>query len=170
MNRAEKQKVIEEMAAAFKAAKGVFVTDYQGLTVEEITKLRSAVRKAGARIRVVKNTLLSKAVAGSDYAVLKDSFTGMTAVVTAPADPVAAAKALKDFAKEVEKLKIRAGAMGAHALSKAEVEALAELPGLDQLRSKLVGLLQAPASRIVGVLQAPGGQIARVLKAYSEKQ
>lgn len=169
MNRNEKEQVIVEMTAAFKAAKGVFVTDYQGLTVEQITKLRRDVRKAGGTFRVVKNTLLTKASTGTDYANLHAHFAGTTAVVTADADPVAAAKALKEFSKEVDKLQIRAGALGARALSKADVETLADLPSLDQLRGKLAGLLQAPAGKIARLLQTPGGQVARVLKAHAEK-
>lgn len=169
MNRNEKEQVIHEMAEVFKTAQGIFVADYQGLTVEQITKLRRDVRKSGGKFRVVKNTLLTKASTGTDYANLHAHFAGTTAIVTADADPAATAKALKEFAKEVDKLKIRAGALGARALSKADVETLADLPSLDQLRGKLVGLLQAPASRIARVLQAPGGQVARVVKAYSEK-
>jgi large subunit ribosomal protein L10 len=169
MNRTEKQAVIEEMSSAFKEAKGVFVTDFQGLTVEQITRLRREVRKAGGRFRVVKNTLLTKASSGTEYANLQDYFSGTTAVVTANEDPVAAAKAIKDFSKEVDKLKIRGGALGPRALTEADVVTLAELPSLDQLRGKLVGLLQAPAGQIMRILQAPGGQVARVLKAYSEK-
>lgn len=169
MNRTEKQQVIEEMAAAFKQAKGVFVADFQGLTVAEITKLRASVRKAGGRFRVVKNTLLTKASTGTDYANLHAFFAGTTAVVTSNTDPVASAKALKDFSKIVDKLKIRGGSLGARALSKADVEVLADLPSLDELRGKIAGLLQAPASKIARILQVPGGQIARVLKAHSEK-
>lgn len=169
MNRSEKEQVIVEMTEVFKTTMGVFVADYQGLTVEQITKLRRDIRKAGGKFRVVKNTLLTKASTGTDYSNLHAHFAGTTAIVTADADPAAAAKALKEFAKEVDKLKIRAGALGARALSKADVETLADLPSLDQLRSKLIGLVQAPASKIARVLQAPGGQVARVVKAYSEK-
>lgn len=169
MNKNEKAEVIKEMTEVFKSTTGVFVADYQGLTVEQITKLRRDVRKAGGKFRVVKNTLLTKASTGTDYANLHAHFAGTTAIVTTDTDPAAAAKALKEFAKDVEKLKIRAGALGARALSKADVETLADLPSLDQLRSKLIGLLQAPASKIARVVQAPAGQVARVVAAYAEK-
>jgi large subunit ribosomal protein L10 len=169
MNRNEKEVVITEMVAAFKEAKGVFVTDFQGLTVAQITKLRADVRKAGGQFRVVKNTLLTKASTGTDYANLHGFFVGSTAVVTSTTDPVAAAKALKTFAKDIDKLKIRGGSLGPRALSKADVETLADLPSLDALRGTIVGILQAPASKIMRILNAPGTQVARVLTAYSEK-
>ena len=170
MNRTEKKQVIAEMAEVFKASKGVFVTDFQGLTVEEITKLRREVRKAGAKFRVVKNTLLTKASTGTDYTNLHAYFAGTTAVVTADGDPVAAAKALKDFAKDVEKLKIRGGALGNRALTAKDVSVLADLPSLDALRSKIIGLLQAPAGQLARIAQAPAGQLARVLQAYADKK
>lgn len=148
----------------------MFVADYRGLSVEQVSKLRSQMRTAGGSFRVVKNTLLRRAVEGTDYEGLREHFVGTTAVVTVSDEPVAAAKVLKDFAKEVNKLQIRGGAMGSTTLAKAEVEAMAELPSLDELRGKLVGLFQAPAQKVMGVLEAPARQVAQVLKAYSEKQ
>ncbi len=169
MKRNEKEVVITEMTAAFKEAKGVFVTDFQGLTVAQITKLRAEVRKSGGQFRVVKNTLLTKASVGTDYANLHAHFVGSTAVVLSSKDPAATAKALKTFAKDIDKLKIRGGSLGSRALTKADVEVLADLPSLDVLRGGIVGILQAPASKIMRILNAPGTQVARVLTAYSEK-
>ncbi len=170
LNRQEKEQVVTEMSAVIKDAGGIFVTDYRGLTVEQMTKLRADVRKAGGSFKVVKNTLLERAVEGTEYASLVDFFSGTTAVVIGKDDIAAVAKALKNFAKDAEKLQIRGGAMAGRKLTAKDVEALADLPSLDQLRAMLAGMLQQPAARIVGVLQAPGAQVARVLKAYADKQ
>ncbi len=170
LNRQEKEAVVTELKAAFQESRGVFVADYRGLSVEQVTKLRAKMRESGGQFRVVKNTLLRLASKETDYEGLTEYFIGTTAVVTAPDDAVSAAKVLKDFAKEVDKLQIRGGGLGTRKMSKAEVEALAELPSLDQLRGKLVGIMQAPAQKIMGILQAPGRDIAAVLKAYAEKQ
>jgi large subunit ribosomal protein L10 len=120
----------------------------------------------GARFRVTKNRLAKIALADTPYSSLADMFTGPTAIAYS-ADPVAAPKAAVGFAKQNENLIIIGGALQGNLLSAAEVRALAELPSLDELRGKLVGLLTTPAARLVGVLQAPGGQLARVLAAHA---
>lgn len=126
-------------------------------------------REAGAQFKVTKNTLARLALKDTEYEALADSFTGPTAIAVSE-DPVAAAKAAAKFAKENEKLVLLAGAMsGGQVLDADGVKALASLPSLDELRGKLVGLLQAPAGKIAQVLQAPGGQVARVLSARAEQ-
>ena len=120
-------------------------------------------------IKVAKNTLTLIAVEGTTYAPISDMLTGPTALATS-ADPVAAAKAAVDFAKTNPKLEIVGGAMGNTVLDVNGVKALAELPSLDELRAKLVGLLQAPATKVASVLQAPAGQLARVFGAYAAKE
>ena len=165
--RAEKAKVIDDLHTAFSGAGVVVVTHYKGLSVPEITELRVEMRKAGATFRVAKNRLARLAAEGTPYASAAGLFKGPTAFAIS-ADPVAAARVANAFSKKNEKLQIVGGGLGSTLLDAAAVKALAELPSLDELRGKLIGLLQAPASRIVGVLQAPGGQVARCLAARGE--
>ena len=124
--------------------------------------------EAGANFKVVKNRLVKLALEGTDAAEIKDLFSGPTAIAFSD-DPVAAPKVVANFAKEHEQLVILGGAMGATVLDPSGVKALAELPSLDELRAKIVGMIQTPATRIAGVLQAPGGQLARVMNAYATK-
>ncbi len=126
-------------------------------------------RDAGASYKVSKNKLAKIALEGTDYAGLSDLLTGPVALATS-VDPVAAAKAAIDFAKTNDKFEIVGGAMGSQMLDAEGVKSLASLPSLDELRSKLVGLLVAPATKIATITQAPAAQIARVLSAYAEKE
>ena len=146
----------------------VVVTRYSGLTVQELTDLRRQMRDVGASFRVTKNRLTRLALEGTRYQPLGDMFKGPTAIAFSD-DPVAAAKASVDFAKKNDKLVIVGGAMGSTLLDPDGVKALAAMPSLDELRGKLLGLLQAPATKVAGVLQAPAGQLARVLNAYASK-
>src|SRR5690242_13058618 len=139
------------------------------MTVEEVTDLRRQMRAAGANFKVTKNRLARLALAGTKFEQLSPIFTGPTAIAFSR-DPVAAAKVAVEFANKNDKLRIVGGSLGAQQLDAEGVKSLATMPSLDELRGKLVGLLQAPAGRIVGVLQAPGGQLARVLSAYAKKE
>jgi len=130
--------------------------------------LRDSQRHARGVFRVTKNTLAKRAIKGTAFEHLEPLFTGPTAIGFS-SDPVAAPKAIVDFAKKNDKLKIIGGGLDGSLLTEAQVKALAELPSLDELRAKLLALLNTPATRIAGILQAPGGQIARVLKAHAEK-
>jgi large subunit ribosomal protein L10 len=168
MDRAQKQVTIEALKGDFAGAGAVVVTHNLGLTVAQMTELRGRLRKEGAHFKVVKNTLAQKALAGSLGEAGDALFAGPVAIAFAP-DPVTAAKVTSQFAKENDKLAIRGGFMGETILDVAGVGALAVLPSLDQLRSKLIGLMQAPATKIAGVLQAPAGQLARVFGAYAAK-
>jgi large subunit ribosomal protein L10 len=125
-------------------------------------------REAGASYRVAKNRLARIAAEGTDYAAISDLLTGPTALSTS-ADPVAAAKAVVDFAKTTDKLEIVGGLMGTTVLDAEGVKSLASLPSLDELRAKIVGLVQAPATKVVQIVQAPAGQLARVFAAYADK-
>ena len=168
MNRAQKAESIETLKGVFADAGAVVVTHYMGLTVAEMTDLRLRLRKEGAQIKVVKNTLAQKALNGSVGEAGDALFTGPVAIAYAP-DPVTAAKVATQYAKENEKFAIVGGFMGQEVLDLKAVSALATLPSLDQIRAKLVGLLQAPATKIAGVLQAPAAQLARVFSAYATK-
>jgi large subunit ribosomal protein L10 len=153
----------------FAGAGAVVVTHYMGLTVAEMTELRNRLRKEGATLKVVKNTLVQKALDGVAGDAGNALFTGPVAIAYG-ADPVSAAKIVVQYAKENDKYSIIGGLLGqSTVLDEKAVRALATLPSLDQIRGQLVGLIQTPATRIAGVLAAPAGQLARVLKAYADK-
>ena len=167
MDRAEKQASIDTLHGVFAEAGAVVVTHYLGLTVAEMTDLRLRLRKEGATLKVVKNRLAQKALngAGGEAGGL---FRGPVAIAYAP-DPVSAAKVATEYAKGNDKFVVIGALMGDQVLDAKGVDALAKLPSLDELRGKIVGLIQAPATRIAGVVQAPAAQLARVLNAYATK-
>lgn len=168
MNRTQKTEAVEQLHQAFGDNEIVVVCHYKGLTVAQISDLRRQLRAEGGSFKVTKNRLAQRALADTPYAGLANLFTGPTGVAISK-DPISAAKVTQKFAKDNDKLIILGGAMGATVLDAAGVETLSKLPSLDELRSKIIGLLQAPASKMVGVLQAPAGQIARVCGAYGAK-
>ena len=167
MDRAQKQKTVETLHRALAETVCVVVTHQTGLSVAEATQLRQQVRNAGASFKVTKNRLARRALEGTEFAGLSALFTGPTAIAYS-ADPVAAAKVIVEFANRNTKLSIVGGGLAGRELDAAAVKDLALLPSLDELRGRIVGLLQAPAARIARLLQAPGGQIARVLAAHAE--
>ena len=168
MERAEKQEMVASLHEVFSSAASVIVVHYDGLSVAEITDLRSRMREAGAQFKVIKNRLTRLALSGTEYEGTSDLFTGPVAIGYAD-DAVAPARVLAKFAKENEKLRVLGGGMGSTVLDLAGVKALADLPSLDELRGKLVGLLQAPAQKVAAVTAAPAGQLARVFSAYGSK-
>lgn len=168
MNRTEKAELVTSMNEVFNKTSVVVVTRYSGMTVEEITDLRRAMRQAGANFKVTKNRLTRRALDGTKYTSIGGLFKGPTGIAFS-GDPVAAAKVAVDYAKKNEKLVILGGAMGETSLNVNEVKALASLPSLDELRGKIIGLLNAPATKVAGVVQAPASQLARVLNAFASK-
>ncbi len=168
MNRAEKEQEIKELNERFANDELIVVAHYSGLTVKQMSELRAGLREEGATFKVTKNTLAKLAVKGTAYEGIADMFAGPTGIASS-ADPVAAAKAAQKFAKANENFKIIGGAMGVTVLDAAGVEALSKLPSLDEIRSKLVGLLQAPATKLAGVLQAPARNLVGVTAAYGAK-
>lgn len=169
MDRSQKTDAVAELNRTFNEVGVVVVTRNLGMTVKQSTDLRNKMRDAGASYKVAKNRLAIIALEGTDYGSLADLLTGPTALATST-DPVAAAKAVVDFAKTNDRIEIVGGAMGKTVLDADGVKALASLPSLDELRAKLVGLLVAPATKIATITQAPAAQLARVLAAYSEKE
>ena len=167
MDRAQKQESIEQLKGVFDGAGAVVVTHYMGLTVAEMTDLRLRLRKEGASLQVVKNRLAQKALNGAGEGAIA-LFRGPVAVAHAP-DVISAAKVATQYAKDNDKFVIIGGMMGGQILDAKGIDTLAKLPSLDELRGKIVGLLQAPATKIAGVLQAPAGQLARVFAAYAAK-
>jgi large subunit ribosomal protein L10 len=166
--RAKKAEIVDSLRGVFSDAGVVVVTHYQGMSVAEVTELRRGMREAGARFRVTKNRLAKIALADTPYSSLADLFTGPTAIAFS-SDPVAAPKAAVGYAKRNEKLAIIGGALNGSLLTSEQVRALADLPSIDQVRARLVGLLTTPAARLVSLLQAPGGQLARVLAAHADQ-
>jgi large subunit ribosomal protein L10 len=167
VDRTEKREFVAALATVFAETSMVVVTRNNGLTVAEVTDLRRRMRKAGANFKVAKNRLATLALDGTRFDGIKPMLTGPTALAWST-DPVAVAKAAVEFAKINEKFVLVGGALGLQTLDASGVRALAELPSLDALRGKLVGLIVAPATRIAGVLQAPAGQLARVFGAYAK--
>ena len=168
MDRAQKAESIETLKGVFEAAGAIVVTHNMGLTVAELSDLRGRLRKEGAAYKVVKNRLAQKALNGGAGEAAGALFKGPVGIAYAP-DAVSAAKVVTQYAKDNEKFVIVGGIMGESVLDAKAVDALAKLPSLDQLRAKLVGLIQAPATRIAGVIQAPAAQLARVFSAYAAK-
>ncbi len=169
MNRSEKTEAVASLNATFNEAAVVVVTRNLGLSVAQSTDLRNKMREAGAGYKVAKNRLAKIALNATQYAPLGDLLTGPTALATSE-DPVAAAKVAVEFAKTNDKLEIVGGAMGETVLDVEGVKALASMPSLDELRAKLIGLVQAPATKVVQVVSAPAGQLARVFGAYAAKE
>lgn len=168
MDRSQKTQAVAELNSTFNEVAVVVVTRNLGMTVKQSTDLRNKARDAGASYKVAKNRLAKIAIEGTDYAVLADLLTGPTAL-SYSTDPVAAAKVVSDFAKTTDKIEIVGGAMRSMLLDAEGVKALASLPSLDELRGKIVGLLQAPAAKLASITQAPAAQLARVFNAYAEK-
>ena len=169
MNRSEKTEAVAALNATFNEAAVVVVTRNLGLSVAQSTDLRNKMREAGAGYKVAKNRLAKIALNDTQYAPLGDLLTGPTALATSE-DPVAAAKVAVEFAKTNDKLEIVGGAMGETVLDVEGVKALSSMPSLDELRAKLIGLVQAPATKVVQVVSAPAGQLARVFGAYAAKE
>jgi large subunit ribosomal protein L10 len=168
VERAEKKELVATLNTVFKTTGVIVVAHNKGLTVNQVNDLRGRMAKAGATIKVAKNRLAKIALDGTDAKGISDLFVGPT-MVAYGMDPVSAPKVAADFAKINEKFVVLGGALGKTIMDANGVKALAELPSLDQLRGKLIGLIQAPATKIAGVLAAPAGQLARVFNAYATK-
>jgi large subunit ribosomal protein L10 len=168
VDRAEKKAAVASLGEVFKATEVVVVAHYSGLTVAQMQLLRRQMRQAGASVKVAKNRLAKIALEGSNVASIASLLKGPT-VIAYSGDPVAAPKVAVDFAKANEKFVILGGAMGKTTLDLNGVKALAALPSLDELRAKIVGLIQAPATKIAQVVVAPASKVARVVQAYASK-
>jgi large subunit ribosomal protein L10 len=168
VDRAAKKELVTELNGVFKASSVVVVAHYAGLTVADMQKLRMQMKQVGAQVKVAKNSLAKIALDGTDVAVVAPLLKGPT-VIAYSGDPVAAPKVATDFAKANQKFVILGGAMGTTALNPDSIKALAALPSLDELRAKLVGLVQAPATKIAQLVNAPAAKVARVVQAYANK-
>ena len=168
MEKAKKAEVVEELQGVFAESGSVVVAHYSGLTVANLSDLRKRASAAGVSFKVAKNRLAMRALQGTPIEGISPLFKGPTGIAFSK-DPVAAAKVMTAYAKDNAKLVVLGGSVGAQALDAKGVEALATLPSLDELRGKLIGLIQAPATKIAGVIAAPASQLARVISAYSKK-
>ncbi len=168
MERAEKREFVTELNEVFKASGSVVVARYAGITVAQMNDLRTKMRAAGGTVKVAKNRLAKIALQGTESEGMSDLFQGQTLIAYAN-DPMIAPKVAMDFAKTNDKLVVLGGAMGTTTLNAEAVKSLATLPSLDELRAKLLGLLNAPATRVATVVQAPASQLARVFSAYAKK-
>lgn len=169
MDRSKKEALVAELHETFEKSTLVVITHQQGLTVAEVSDLRQQMRDAGAGFKVTKNRLAKIALKGTKFEHLEDQFVGPTAVAFSD-DPVAAAKVCAEFGKKNDKLQIVAGGLDGQGLTKDQVDNLAKLPSLDELRGTLIGLIQAPATKVAGVIQAPAGKLARVFAAYGSSE
>jgi large subunit ribosomal protein L10 len=167
--RAEKQFITTEYVTRLNASPFFMVVDYKGLTVGQFTELRKRLNKTGSEVHVVKNSIFRIAVKEAGVADLSGALAGQLAVVTGQRDISAAAKAVKTFQSEFEKPKLRFGYLNNHRLETAELMALADLPSIEVLRGRLLGLLQAPAAQLARLLNTPATQLARVLQARVDK-
>ena len=171
MTRTEKQALIENLHQEFGKSPHAILVDFRGLSVPAVTEFRRKVKATGSRYRVVKNTLALRAAKGTPLEKLGPHFDNTTGVAYTGTDPVALAKVLVDFGKDHPQLVVKAGLVSGSQMLDAEgVKALSTMPSLPELRARLLGLLQAPATQLVRLLNTPASQLARVLKAYEEKQ
>ena len=168
MDRTQKEELVASFNDAFSKATLVVVTSQNGLSVAQSTELRREMRIAGASFKVTKNRLTRLALKGTKFEHLSDLFKGPTGIAYSD-DPVAAARVAVKFADDNDKFVVLGGGLDEQALDVSAVTALAKLPSLDELRGKLVGMIQTPATRIAGVTQAPAGQLARVISARAEQ-
>ena len=168
MDRATKKELVATLSGVFKSTNVVVVAHYSGLNVAQMQTLRRQMRQAGGAVKVAKNSLAKLALEGADAAVIVPLLKGPT-LIAYSSDPVAAPKVAADFAKANDKFVILGGAMGKTALDANGVKALAALPSLDELRAKIIGLIQAPATKIAQLVNAPATKVARVVQAYAAK-
>lgn len=169
MDRSQKTDAVAQLNDVFKAAGVVVVARNLGLTVDQSTELRGKMREVGASYKVAKNRLAKLALKDTDYTGIEEFLTGPTALAFSE-DPVAAAKAVVEFAKSTDKIEIVGGSMGDQVLDEAGVKALASMPSLDELRGTIVGLINAPATKIARVVNEPASKLARVIGAYAAKE
>jgi large subunit ribosomal protein L10 len=167
--RTEKQILTKEYLGRLNASPFFIVVGYTGLKVDQLTKLRKSLHQSGAEVHVVKNSIFRIAAKEAGVADLNGALAGQIAVVTGQKDVSAAAKALKTFGADNDKLKIKFGYLNSKRMDESEIMTLADLPSIEVLRGKLLGVISAPATKLVVLLNTPGSQLARVIKAKSEK-
>lgn len=169
ISKERKTEIVDQHSAWLQESKAVVLTEYVGLSAQELEQLRLKVRDAGGELHVVKNTLGKIVFEKANLQLPEDTYNGSTAITYAFENAPDIAKALADFAKSSEFVKIKVGVLGSEILSAEDVKALAELPPLPVLRAQILGTLMAPASQLARILAEPGRQVARVIQAYADK-
>jgi len=169
MNSAEKNTLIGEFAEAFNGSVASYLVGYQGTKCADLTRLRRKLRPAGAKVQIIKNTLALRALKGGEGEKLEGLLTGPTAVVWSKSDPVAPAKIIADFTKDVESFKVKGGLVDGAVVTAAEISELAKLPSKEELQAQLLALINAPATRLLQTINAPAAQVAQVLEAWRGK-
>ncbi len=167
--RAEKKFITTEYVARLNSSPFFIVVEYTGLKVPHFNELRSRLRKNGAEAHVVKNSIFRIAAKEAGVADLAGTLSGQLAVITGQKDVTSSAKTLKNFAAEFEKAKVKFGYLGSKRLEAADLEVMADLPSIEVLRGKIVGLIQAPAQKLAAIISTPGLQVARIIKAKADK-
>lgn len=170
MHKSEKEAVIKELNDKFGRAKAAIVAEFSKLDVETVTKLRKKLRDGGVEYKVLKNTLARRAAKGTSVEVISDDFVGPVAVAMSYTDVVAPAKILSEFIKDLEAIKVKSAVVDGKKIDVNGVKALAKMPGLPELRAKILGLLTQPAAKLVRTIAEPGAGLARVIKAKSEQK
>lgn len=168
MDKTQKKEFVKDIKNQVAGISTVIITHYHGLSVSQMTELRNIMRESGANYKVLKNKLAKLIVTDTDLEPIKDMFSGPTAIAYSE-DPIAAAKGIMKFAKTNEHLKILGGIVENKVIDEAGVIELSKAPSLDEIRAKIVGILNTPARNLLGVLSAPAGNLARVINAYSAK-
>jgi large subunit ribosomal protein L10 len=170
MQRSEKEALITELHAKFATVKTAVVAEFSKLPVDQVTKLRKKFRDGGVEYKVLKNTLAKRAAKGTPVEAIAEDFKGPVALAMSSTDQIAPAKILTDFIKDLETIKVRSAVVDGKRIDAAGVTALAKMPGLPELRAKLLGMFNQPAGKLVRTIAAPGSQLARVLAARNEAQ
>lgn len=170
MLKSEKEELIKDLNDRFSRAKGVVVAEFNKLNVDTVNRLRKKLREAKVEWKVLKNTLARRAAKGTSVEKISDDFVGPVAAAITYDDVVAPAKILSEFVKELETIKIRSGVIQGQKIDKNGVLALAKLPGLQELRAQILGVINQPATKLARTIKEPGSALARVIKAKSEKQ
>ena len=165
----DKKAVVEEVSAVAGDSLSAVAAEYRGLSVAEMTELRKEARNAGVYMRVIKNTLARRAVEGTEFECMKDTLSGPILLAFAKEDPGAAARVIKDFAKEHEALKAVSLSAGGQLMPASDLSKLADLPTLDQARAMLLGVMVAPMSKLVRTLAEPSAMLARTMSARGEQ-
>jgi len=169
LRRQDKQKMVDEFKSLIDNSSGFLVFDYRGLNVSQISALRSKVRESNSTLRIIRNRMLKLAVSDQPYQEINQILTGPSAVIFAGPDPVAPAKALVDYAKDFEFVKIKGGVVNGRFMDAGQVELLSKVPPLEQLQAKILGGIKAPASNILGGIKGLSNKLHGLMKAYVEK-
>ena len=169
MLKSEKEELIKELTDKFTRAQGVVAAEFNKLDVETVNKLRAKLRAGGVEWKVLKNTLARRAAKGTSVEKIADDFVGPIALAISYGDVVAPAKILSEFVKDLESVKIKSGVVQGQKIDKAGVQALAKLPGLNELRATILSMINQPATKLVRTINEPGASLARVIKAKADK-